>query len=145
MGLDGLSINNLGLNRDSTSKENAIKAEALAESRHFITSSIDQLQKKEAITADDHENPNYSGGSTGDEDEQSEEIQDIYGDNEEAPVGSISEVSANYCFKIDDTHNIIQIIDPENNDIVMQITAGDLSRFVSHLKQNNGIIVNEKV
>ena len=60
--MDGLSLNNLALNRDNTSKENAINSENLANTRSAGDNSIDQLEKKGEIEGGDHENTSASGG-----------------------------------------------------------------------------------
>lgn len=141
MGLDGLSIKNLALNRDNTSKENAINADIIANSNTLHSKNIDQLDKKHALTAEDHDNPNFSGGSTGDDDEV---IEDIYEDAQDND-GDEELFYEDYVFKINGDENVIHIIDGKTKQVVIDITPEDLSKFVANMKQASGIIVNKKV
>lgn len=143
MGLDGLSINNLGLNRDNTSKESSINSESLANTRGLYSNSIDQLGKKEAITSEDHDNPSFSGGFT--EDEETDELKDVY-ENEDGEEEVLKEPHyPEYIFEIDSTEKIIHITDKETKQHITDITVEDLSKFISSMKQPSGIIINRKI
>ncbi len=147
MGLDGLSIGNLGLNRDKTSKENSINAETLSASRGVFDPSIDQLGKKEAVTTEDHDNPSFSGGSTGDDEEEAE-LNDTYEketDSEDLVESWEDREHKNYKFVINNEDGVIYVTDQETNEYVTEITIEDLSKLVKSMKQPNGIIVNRKI
>lgn len=136
MGLDGLSLNNLGLNRN-TSKEESIEADRKADQVLSGDNSIDQLGKRSEIQGGDHENPSASGGFS---ENLTEDEGDVYENAEDVE----EEIYDEYIFEMIDGESI-QVIDGETNKTVSIIEASDLSKFVSNLKQVSGIIVNKKV
>ena len=142
MGLDGLSINNLGLNRDKTSKEHAINAENTSQTRGVFDASIDQLGKKEAITTEDHDNPSFSGGFT-DEEEGEENLEDVYEDKEFDYIENRE--YKDYKFTIHAEDRVIYVNDAESGDYVTEIPLSEMSKIVASMKKPSGIIVNRKV
>lgn len=141
MGLDGLSIGNLGLNRDKTSKEHAINAEGIAQTRGIFDPSIDQLDKKQAITTEDHDNPSFSGGST-DEEKEKEELEDTYEDEELDCVENRE--YKDYKFTIANEDGVIYVNDAQSGSYVTEIPLTELSKIAASMKQPSGIIVNRK-
>lgn len=135
--MDGLSLNNLALNRDNTSKENSINSENLANSRSMGDNSIDQLEKKGGIEGGDHENTSASGGFS--ENLTEDEFNDGYeSENDE------EEIYDEYSFKIIDDATIA-VIDNEVGMQIASISPDKLSKFISNMKQVSGIIVNKRV
>ena len=137
MGLDGLSLNNLGLNRNNTSKEESIEADRKSNQVIAGDNSIDQLGKKSEIQGGDHENPSASGGFS---ENLTEEDTDTYENAEDVE----EEIYEEYIFEMIDGEKI-RVIDGETNKEVSIINATDLSKFVANLKQVSGIIVNKEV
>ena len=135
--MDGLSLNNLALNRDNTSKENAINSENLANSRSMGDNSIDQLEKKGAIEGGDHENTSASGGFS--ENLTEDEFNDGYESDDDE-----EEIYDEYTFKIIDDATIA-VIDNEVGMQIASISPDKLSKFISNMKQVSGIIVNKRV
>jgi hypothetical protein len=136
VGLDGLSLNNLGLNRNNTSKEESIEADRKSQIVTSGDGTIDQLGKKSEIQGGDHENTSASGGFS----ESLTEDEDTY----EGAEDSEEEIYDEYVFEMIDNEKI-RVIDGETNKEVAIIDAIDLSKFVSNLKQVSGIIVNREV
>ncbi len=141
MGLDGLSINNLGLNRDKTSKEHAINADNLSQSRGVFDPSIDQLDKKHAITTEDHDNPSFSGGFTDDEKEE-EKPEEVWEDKELDYIENRE--YKDYKFTVRAEEGVIYVNDAESGDYVAEIPLSVLSKAIASMKQPSGIIVNRK-
>ncbi len=135
--MDGLSLNNLALNRDNTSKENAINSENLANSRSAGDNSIDQLEKKGEIEGGDHENTSASGGFS--ENLTEDEFNDGYESEDEE-----EEIYDEYTFKMVDDATIA-VIDNEVGVQIASISPEKLSKFISNMKQVSGIIVNKRV
>lgn len=134
--MDGLSLNNLALNRDNTSKENAINSETLANTRSMGDNSIDQLEKKGEIEGGDHENTSASGGFS--ENLTEDEFNDGYESDDE------EEIYDEYTFKVVDDATIA-VIDNEVGMQIASISPEKLSKFISNMKQVSGIIVNKRV
>ena len=143
MGLDGLSINNLGLNRDKTSKEHAINADNLAQTRGVFDPSIDQLDKKQAITSEDHDNPSFSGGFTDGKEEKEEELEVAYEDKEFDHIENREHKDYKFTVRAED--GVIYVNDAQSGDYVTEIPLAELSKAISSMKQPSGIIVNRKV
>jgi len=143
LGLDGLSIGNLGLNRDKTSKEHSINAEALSQTRGVFDPGIDQLDKKQAISTEDHDNPSFSGGFTEEEEEKEEELEDTY---EGAEFDHIEDREyQDYKFTVVHEEGMIYVNDAESGDYVAEIPLSELGKIINSMKQPSGIIVNRKV
>ena len=69
MGLDGISVNQLRITPDNTSKENAINADFRAKMGEG-SRSVNSLDKKSAIDTDDKENTSFFGGESSSSDEE---------------------------------------------------------------------------
>ena len=72
MGLDGISVNQLRVTPENTSKENAINSDFLV-NRNSGSRSVNSLDKKSAIDTDDKENTSFFGGDTSGETEENDE------------------------------------------------------------------------
>ena len=79
MGLDGISVNQLRITPENTSRENAINSDFLV-NRNSDSKSVNSLDKKSAIDTDDKENTSFFGGdSSGATEENEEETQEAVG------------------------------------------------------------------
>lgn len=142
MGLDGISVNQLRITPENTSKENAISSEMLA-NRTGSLRSVNSLDKKSAIDTDDKENTSFFGSA-----DSSEESKD----NEEAKEGETDEFEkidlSNkelYEIRVDENSNSLTIYNKKEQKAVQEITPDKLSTLVDNLKNPGGILVNKRV
>jgi|GEM_PF-1567428 len=145
MGLDGLSVNNLMLNKANTSRENAIQAEALANSRGSFDKTIEQVQKKQEVDTGDKDNPSFSGGFTDDAEEEEnpeteEETTDDLLDEYEDKEGYIYTSDKLTDREDEHTPTVFEI-----QDSMKKINPEELAKFINGLKQVNGVFVNKKI
>ncbi len=140
MGLDGISVNQLRVTPENTSKENAINADLLAK-RGIGDRSINSLDKKSAIDTDDKENTSFFGGESSDDNEDDE--------NKETEITEIEKIDLSnkdlYEIKPDEHTNSLIIYNKQENTIVQQISPGELSTLVDSLKNPGGILVNKRI
>lgn len=137
MGLDGLSVKNLMLNQSNTSKENAIIADSLANSKTAFSRSVDQLEGKQSIDSQDRENPSFSGGET---DVDSEEINV---DIEEVDVLEADSLQSEDVVLMDEEAVVSSEVNIQEE--IKKLTPQELSGLISHLSQVSGVLVNKKV
>ena len=140
MGLDGISVNQLRITPENTSRENAISADLQAK-RNVGDRSVNSLDKKSAIDTDDKENTSFFGGaSSSDEEENSED---------EAETVEYEKIDLSnrelYEIKPDEYTNYLVIYNKQEGKIVQQITPGKLSTLVDNLKNPSGVLVNKRI
>ena len=140
MGLDGISVNQLRITPENTSRENAISADLQAK-RNVGDRSVNSLDKKSAIDTDDKENTSFFGGaSSSDEEENSED---------EAETVEYEKIDLSnrelYEIKPDEDTNSLVIYNKQEGKIVQQITPGKLSTLVDNLKNPSGVFVNKRI
>lgn len=141
MGLDGISVNQLRITPDNTSKENAINADFKARMGEG-SRSVNSLDKKSAIDTDDKENTSFFGGeSSSNEDEENpeEETQDIEYEKIDLTNKDIYEI------KPDENTNSLVIYNKQQGVVVQEITPSELSSLVDGLKNPSGILVNKRI
>lgn len=139
MGLDGFSISNLGLHKEFTSAQLASNADALAKKgTEFSIKNVDGLAKKQKVSEkdsdDDSDNPELSYYED-DEDNDNEENEDSENQDE----------ARRYSVKINNSSQLIELIDTENNQIIETISPNDLIKLVSKLNSTSGILVNREI
>lgn len=141
MGLDGISVNQLRITPDNTSKENAINADFKARMGEG-SRSVNSLDKKSAIDTDDKENTSFFGGeSSSNEDEENleEETQNIEYEKIDLTNKDIYEI------KPDENTNSLVIYNKQQGVVVQEITPNQLSILVDSLKNPSGILVNKRI
>lgn len=141
MGLDGISVNQLRITPENTSKENAINADFKAKMGEG-SRSVNSLDKKSAIDTDDKENTSFFGGeSSSNEDEESpeEETQNIEYEKIDLTNKDIYEI------KPDENTNSLVIYNKQQGVVVQEITPNELSSLVDGLKNPSGILVNKRI
>lgn len=141
MGLDGISVNQLRITPDNTSKENAINADFKARMGES-SRSVNSLDKKNAIDTDDKENTSFFGGeSSSNEDEENpeEETQNIEYEKIDLTNKDIYEI------KPDENTNSLVIYNKQQGVVVQEITPNQLSILVDSLKNPSGILVNKRI
>lgn len=141
MGLDGISVNQLRITQENTSRENAINADLKA-TRELASKTVDSLDKKSAIDTDDKENTSFFGGESSADEEQEE-------NNDELPIEEHEKIDLTnkdlYEIKPDENTNSLVIYNKEQNVVVQQISPNELSTLVDSLKNPSGILVNKRI
>lgn len=141
MGLDGISVNQLRITPENTSKENAINSDFKARLNED-SRSVNSLDKKSAIDTDDKENTSFFGGdsSSSKEDETPQEETEI------AEYEKIDLTNKDlYEIKPDENRNSLVIYNKQQGVVVQEITPNKLSVFVDNLKNPAGILVNKRI
>ena len=141
MGLDGISVNQLRITPDNTSKENAINADFKARMGES-SRSVNSLDKKNAIDTDDKENTSFFGGESSSNDEKEnpeEETQNIEYEKIDLTNKDIYEI------KPDENTNSLVIYNKQQGVVVQEITPNQLSILVDSLKNPSGILVNKRI
>ncbi len=141
MGLDGISVNQLRITPDNTSKENAINADFKARMGEG-SRSVNSLDKKSAIDTDDKENTSFFGGESSSNDEEEnleEETQDIEYEKIDLTNKDLYEI------KPDEITNSLVIYNKQQGVIVQEISPNQLSTLVDSLKNPSGILVNKRI
>lgn len=144
MGLDGFSLSNLMLNRNNTSKENAIQSEGLANSRTAFVRSTEQVEEKQNVDTEDRNNPNLAGGFSDGlvEDEEDSEDQENFDD--EIGFEGLDD---------DDNDNDSEIKlglgqkskEEKFRELIKDLNPGELSKLIKDINQISGIFVNKKI
>ncbi len=141
MGLDGISVNQLRITPENTSKENAINADLQAK-RNIGDRSVNSLDKKSAIDTDDKENTSFFGGESSSEEDEEEK-------NEEVDTVKYEKIDLSnkelYEIRTDENSNSLAIYNKQQGTIVQQITPNELSTLVDNLKNPGGILVNKRI
>ena len=142
MGLDGISVNQLRITPENTSKENAINSDFKARLGEG-SRSVNSLDKKSAIDTDDKENTSFFGGDSSSSSEEDENAQ------EEKEIAEYEKIDLTnkdiYEIKPDENRNSLVIYNKQQGVVVQEITPNKLSVFVDNLKNPAGILVNKRI
>ncbi len=140
MGLDGISVNQLRITPENTSKENAINADLQAK-RNIGDRSVNSLDKKSAIDTDDKENTSFFGGESSSAEEENQE--------EETETTEFEKIDLTnrdlYEIRQDEDTNSLVIYNKQEGIIVQQISPGELSTLVDNLKNPGGVLVSKRI
>ncbi|HIQ88263.1 TPA: hypothetical protein IAA68_00380 [Candidatus Galligastranaerophilus faecipullorum] len=141
MGLDGISVNQLRITQENTSRENTLNSQMLAEIGSG-SRSVNSLDKKGAIDTDDKENTSFFGGdsSTSEDEEDNKETQESV-EYEKIDLSN----KEMYEIKVDETTNSLTIYNKKENKTVQEITPYELSTLVDNLKNPGGILINKRI
>ena len=143
MGLDGISVNQLRITPENTSRENAINSDFL-ENRNRDPKSVNPLGKKSAIDTDDKENTSFFGGDSSGATEENEEETDDNNPSVEIEKIDLSNKEL-YEIKVDEDTNSLTIYNKKEQKPVGEITPVELSSLVDNLKNPGGILVNKRI
>ena len=142
MGLDGISVNQLRITPENTSKENAINSDFKARLGEG-SRGVNSLDKKSAIDTDDKENTSFFGGDSSSSSEEDENAQ------EEKEIAEYEKIDLTnkdiYEIKPDENKNSLVIYNKQQGIVVQEITPNKLSVFVDNLKNPAGILVNKRI
>ncbi len=143
MGLDGISVNQLRITPENTSRENAINSDFLV-NRNSDSKSVNSLDKKSAIDTDDKENTSFFGGDSSGATEENEEETDDNNPSVEIEKIDLSNKEL-YEIKVDEDTNSLTIYNKKEQKPVGEITPVELSSLVDNLKNPGGILVNKRI
>ena len=143
MGLDGISVNQIRITPENTSRENAINSDFLV-NRNSDSKSVNSLDKKSAIDTDDKENTSFFGGDSSGATEENEEETDDNNPSVEIEKIDLSNKEL-YEIKVDEDTNSLTIYNKKEQKPVGEITPVELSSLVDNLKNPGGILVNKRI
>lgn len=142
MGLDGISLNQLRITQENTSKENTLNSQMLANIGSG-SRSVNSLDKKGAIDTDDKENTSFFGGDSSSEEEQEEQKEEAE-EKLDFPKIDLSNKDL-YEIKVDENKGCLSIYNKQEDKTVQEITPHELSSLVDSLKNPGGILINKRI
>ncbi len=155
MGMDGLSIANTGVVKESTSAEytnrteQAVQSDAVNDSRQVQSLGVNQRVRPK----DDDEETSRRKQKDKDEEKQEESFEDGLA---ESPVESeelsdsfeieeIENPNKDFYVKLNVKDDIIELYDSATNRLIETISGNELGELVQKLNMASGIFVNKKV
>ncbi len=152
MGMDGLSIANTGVVKESTSAEYASKTEqaihsdALQDSQQVQNLSVNQRIRRK----DDDEESSDKKQQPQNEEEFHDglaETQENPAEEEdtEADIEDIENPNKDFYVKLNVKDDIIELYDSATNKLIETISGNELGELVQKLNMASGIFVNKKV
>ncbi len=149
MGMDGLSIANTGVVKESTSAEYTNKVEQSIQADP--TNSSRQVQ---GVNTNRRVREREEGEENQKKKEQNEEQKEILEDGlteeepeiEEAPlIEDIENPNKDFYVKLNTKDDIIELYDSTTNRLIETISGNELGELVQKLNMASGIFVNKKV
>ena len=150
MGMDGLSIANTGMIKDSTSAElanktqQALHSDALNDSQQVQNLGVNPRVKRKS---DDEE-----GSNKRQQEQKNDEFQDGLVENkledlseEEPDVEDFENPNKDFYVKLNVKDDIIELYDSATNRLIETISGNELGELVQKLNMASGIFVNKKV
>ena len=157
MGMDGLSIANTGVVKESTSAEyaskteHAIHADTNNETRQVQSFSVNQRVRPkdddEGTGKPPEDNRNQTDDSSEEEFEDglAEEIPEAGEDDDITDIEEIENPNKDFYVKLNAKDDIIELYDSATNRLIETITGNELGELVQKLNMASGIFVNKKV
>lgn len=143
MGLDGLSMGNLGLHKEVTSAQMSNQAEQLANKDvGFKIKDIVEIGKEKGIEVkEDGSNSNEFFEQNFKEEEDSESNFAKKFDEKMFETNDPKEFSV----RVNPKTDMIELINNKENKLIETISAKELMQLISKLDSASGIIVNRKI
>ncbi len=157
MGMDGLSMSNTGLMRESTSLDKSRESEETAKQETEKSMFVQELTEQERVHEESDENKkrrksSKSKSGDGDEDdsedsETEESQEDIAEDVELSPENILLVDGENKGFYTKLSKNLenIELYDRMTDRLIGTISPEELSALISKLNMGTGIFINKKV
>jgi len=141
MGLDGLSISNLGLNKTSTSAEVVAQAlQAAKEKSEKIVKQVDEMKSTKLDLKDQYEEKtNYEGRDTSGGSQDSDRNYDLPDEN------IIKHNGNKYKVKFNEVTGMVDLIDRLTGIIIETISPSELLNLVSKSSNPSGILVDSEL
>ena len=156
MGMDGLSMSNTGLMRESTSLDKSRESEEAAKQETEKSMFVQELTEQERVHEESDENKKRrksSKGKSGDgEDEQAEE-EVLEGEDETSAEVEISPENLllvdgenkGFYTKLSKNLENIELYDRITDRLIGTITPDELTYLITKLNMGTGIFINKKV
>jgi len=142
MGIDGLSMANLGLHKEVTSAQMANQAEQLAgKGLEFKIKDIGELSKEKGVER--KEDGSSQGGGSFEENLKEDEQNDFKEKFDEKRFKT--EDAKEFSVRINPKTEMVELFNNKESKIIETISASDLMQLISKLDSASGIIVNRKI
>ena len=159
MGMDGLSMANTGMVKESTSAELTSRTEQIVQAdptndfkQVQTTSTNRRIKEKE----EEEEEEETSKKKQEEKKENEEEFQDGLieendlteesgEENEEFDINELENPNKDFYVKLNSKDDIIELYDSSTNRLIETISGSELSELVKKLNMASGIFINKKV
>ncbi len=150
MGMDGLSIANTGVVKETTSAEIASKTEQAMQAEQVNSNrQVNSLSQNQKVRAKDE-------GDENSKKQNNDHLRDTFEDGlvkEEEPsseddlayVEDIENPNKDFYVKLNAKDDIIELYDSATNRLIETISGNELGELVQKLNMASGIFVNKKV
>ncbi len=140
MGLDGLSVANLGLFRPTTPAEMANQAEQSSQAQaEIVIKKVAKTETDEVATEEQKadEKSNYEGRDDEDKDQEDKEQEEMF----------LQEHLGIKKFKVkfNQSVDMVELIDRSSGLVIETITPADLINLISKSKNPSGILVDREI
>lgn len=153
MGMDGLSIANTGVVKESTSADYASRAEQIVQSDPTNDSKqVQTTSTNRSVRAKDEDEENEKQQQ---QRQKSEENQEEFEDglvepeldenNEEFDIEELNNPNKDFYVKLNAKDDIIELYDSATDRLIETISGNELRELVKKLNMASGIFVNKKV
>lgn len=154
MGMDGLSIANTGVVKESTSADFASRAEQIVQSdptndskQVQTTSTNRSVRAKDEDEENEKQQPRQGSGAKKDEEFEDGLVEpDVEENNEEEfDIEELNNPNKNFYVKLNAKDDIIELYDSSTDRLIETISGNELRELVKKLNMASGIFVNKKV
>lgn len=152
MGMDGLSIANTGIVKESTSAElankteQAVRSDALNDSQQVQNLGVNQRVRRKN---DEDENSDKKQQNPEQEEFQDglveNKLEEALDEDEDLDVEDIENPNKDFYVKLNSKDDIIELYDSSTNRLIETISGSELSELVKKLNMASGIFINKKV
>lgn len=143
--MDGFSINNIRLTKESTSAQMAAQAEQLShKGLEFKIRDIGELARQKGIVRKEDENKQDGNFNDGLQERENNE-------EEDAPKQSLNEKffdqndPKEFSVRINPNTEMIELFNNRDRKVVETISAADLMELISKLDSASGVLVNKRI
>ncbi len=150
MGMDGLSIANTGIVKESTSADFTNRTEQIIQTDP--TNDMKQVQTlstNRRVREKDEEEENRKNQQQTPQEEEFEDgfvkSEDEFFKEEEFDIEDLENPNKDFYVKLNAKDDIIELYDSATNRLVETISGNELSELVKKLNMASGIFVNKKV
>ncbi|MCM1003721.1 MAG: hypothetical protein NC408_05195 [Candidatus Gastranaerophilales bacterium] len=150
MGMDGLSIANTGIVKESTSADFTNRTEQIIQTDP--TNDMKQVQTlstNRRVREKDEEEENQKNQQQTPQEEEFEDgfvkSEDEFFKEEEFDIEDLENPNKDFYVKLNSKDDIIELYDSATNRLVETISGNELSELVKKLNMASGIFVNKKV
>lgn len=151
MGMDGLSMANTGILKESTSAdltnrtEQVVQADPTNDSKQVQTMSTNRRIREK----DEEEESSKKGAQQQAQEEFEdglvEENEDLEEDSEEFHIEDLENPNKDFYVKLNSKNDIIELYDSATDRLIETISGNELQELVNKLNMASGIFVNKKV